>query len=140
MAWYRKAADQGNAQADRNIGVLFENGLGVPQDHSQAEEWNRKADSNTLMAGGIRPPRAIYQPDPEYPEEVRKARYQGVSVLSLIVDVDGKPRDIKIVMPLGKGLDEKAIEAVKTWRFEPATKDGVPVATEIRIEVQFRLY
>jgi TonB family protein len=139
MAWYRKAADQGNAQAESNIGSLYEKGLGVPQDHSEAEAWYKKAADHTLLPGGIRPPRVIYSPDPGYSEEASKAKFEGTCVLSLIVGTDGNARDIKVVRSLGKGLDEKAIDAIKTWKFEPGTKDGVPVGTQIDIEVTFRL-
>ncbi len=92
------------------------------------------------VGGGVSAPKAIYQPEPEYSEEARKAKYQGTCVLWLIVGPDGKPRDIKVSRNLGMGLDEKAIQAVKTWKFEPAMKDGKPVAVEISVEVEFRLY
>jgi TonB family protein len=92
------------------------------------------------VGGGVSAPRALYTPDPEYSEEARKAKYQGTCVLWLIVGPDGRPRDIKISRSLGLGLDEKAIEAVKTWKFEPAMKDGKPVAVQINVEVSFRLY
>ncbi|HZQ20642.1 MAG TPA: TonB family protein [Terriglobales bacterium] len=92
------------------------------------------------IGGGVSAPKAIYAPDPEYSEEARKAKYQGTVVLSLVVGADGMPRDIKVARSLGLGLDQKAIEAVKTWKFEPGTKDGKPVATYASIEVQFRLY
>jgi periplasmic protein TonB len=92
------------------------------------------------IGGGVSAPKAVYAPDPEYSEEARKAKYQGTVVLSLVVGADGMPRDIKVARSLGLGLDEKAIEAVKTWKFEPGTKDGKPVATYASIEVQFRLY
>jgi TonB family protein len=85
-------------------------------------------------------PKALYSPDPEYSEEARKAKYQGTCVLWLIVGPDGRPRDIKVARSLGLGLDEKAIEAVKSWKFEPAMKDGKPVAVQINVEVDFRLY
>src|ERR1700674_4173876 len=92
------------------------------------------------VGGGVSAPRPTYQPDPEYSEEARKAKYQGTSVLSLIVGADGRTRDIKIARSLGLGLDEKAIEAVKQWKFDPAMRDGKPVAVEISVEIDFHLY
>ena len=92
------------------------------------------------VGGGVSPPKTLYAPDPEYSEEARKAKFQGTCVLWLIVGPDGRPRDIHIARSLGLGLDEKAIEAVKQWKFEPAMKDGKPVAVQINVEVDFRLY
>jgi TonB family protein len=92
------------------------------------------------VGGGVSAPKAIYAPDPEYSEEARKVKHMGVVVLWLVVGPDGKPRDIRVVRTLGLGLDEKAIEAVKNWRFEPALKDGKPVAVQVNIEVNFHLY
>ena len=92
------------------------------------------------VGGGVSAPRAIYAPDPEYSEEARKAKYSGTCVLWLIVGADGRPRDMRVARSLGLGLDEKAIEKVKTWKFEPAMKDGRPVAVQINVEVGFHLY
>ncbi len=92
------------------------------------------------MGSGASPPRAIYSPEPEFSEEARKAKYQGVCTLGVIVDADGHPTNIRVLSSLGMGLDEKAIAAVKTWRFEPAMKDGRPVRFEIAVEVDFHLY
>jgi len=92
------------------------------------------------VGGGVSAPVAIYTPDPEYSEEARKAKYQGVCVLWLVVDANGNPRDIKVTRALGMGLDEKAIEAVRRWKFKPSEKDGKPVAAQINVEVNFRLY
>ena len=92
------------------------------------------------MGGGVSAPKAIYSPEPEYSEEARKAKYQGTCVLMLVVGPDGRPRDIRVSRSLGLGLDEKAMEAVKTWKFEPSMKDGKPVAVMISVEVEFRLY
>jgi protein TonB len=92
------------------------------------------------VGGGVSPPRALDTPDPDYSEEARKAKYQGTCVLWLIVDENGNPRDIKVARSLGMGLDQKAIEAVRRWKFEPAMKDGRPVAVQINVEVNFRLY
>jgi len=92
------------------------------------------------VGGGVSAPRVIYDPDPEYSEEARRAKYQGVVVLWMIVGVDGHPRDIRVSRTLGMGLDEKAIDAVRKWKFEPALKDGHPVAVQVNVEVTFRLY
>jgi len=92
------------------------------------------------VGGGVSPPRVLYNPDPEYTEEARKAKYQGVVVLWLIVGQDGRTKDIRISRSLGMGLDQKAVEAVKLWKFEPAKKDGAPVAVQMNVEVNFRLY
>lgn len=92
------------------------------------------------VGGGVSPPRVIYQVDPEFSEEARKAKYQGTCTLMLIVGTNGKPSNIRVASSLGMGLDEKAIEAVKQWRFEPSQKDGHPVPVEIAVEVEFHLY
>jgi periplasmic protein TonB len=92
------------------------------------------------VGGGISAPQAISTPDPEYTEEARNAKTQGTCVLWLIVDDQGRPRDIRVIRGLGFGLDTKAIEAVKQWRFQPAMKDGHPVNVQISVEVGFRLY
>ena len=90
--------------------------------------------------GGVSSPRILYKPDPEYTEEARKAKYQGVCVLWLVVGPDGTPHDVRVSRALGMGLDQKAIEAVRQWKFEPARKDGKPVSVMVNVEVNFRLY
>lgn len=92
------------------------------------------------VGGGVSAPRAIFAPDPEYSEEARKAKWQGTVVLWVVIGPDGKPRDVRVQRSLGMGLDEKAIEAVRTWKFDPAKKDGQPVAVQVNVEVNFRLY
>jgi protein TonB len=89
---------------------------------------------------GVTLPRAIYDPDPEYSDEARHNKYQGSVMLFLVVDAQGQPRDIRLQRSLGMGLDEKAMAAVSKWRFQPATLDGKPVATQINVEVTFRLF
>jgi TonB family protein len=92
------------------------------------------------VGGGVSAPRVLYSPDPEYSDEARKAKYQGSVVLWIIVGADGRVRDVRVQRTLGLGLDEKAIEAVRKWRFEPAMKNGQPVAVQVNVEVNFRLY
>ena len=90
--------------------------------------------------GGVTQPRPIYDPDPDYSDAARKARYQGSVLLWLVVGPEGRPHNIRIQRSLGMGLDEKALATVSTWRFQPATLDGQPVAVEVNVEVSFRLY
>ncbi len=93
-----------------------------------------------IKPGAVSGPWANYAPDPEYSKEARIAKLNGTVVLWLVVGSDGKPKDIRVVRPLGLGLDEKAVEAVSTWRFRPGQKDGQPVATMVNVEVTFHLF
>ena len=89
---------------------------------------------------GVTPPRPTYRVDPEYDNAARKKKIQGVVVLSIIVTKEGRAADVKVVKSLTSGLDKQAIKAVSQWRFEPATKDGVPVAVRLAVETDFHLY
>ena len=91
------------------------------------------------IGGGVSAPQLVFKVEPEYSEEARKAKFQGTVVLYVVVDEKGQPRDLKVVRPLGLGLDQKAIEAVQKWRFKPGLKDGRPVSVSAQIEVNFRL-
>ena len=91
------------------------------------------------VGGGVSPPRLLTDPEPEYSELARKLGHQGVCVLWLVVGSDGKPRDIKVARVLGLGLDDQAIAAVRKWTFQPALKDGKPVAVQINVEVNYHL-
>jgi protein TonB len=89
---------------------------------------------------GVTVPQAIYSPEPGFSDEARKSKTQGRVGLLLVVGKDGRTYNIRVRESLGMGLDEKAIEAVKAWRFKPATLNGAPVATQIAVEVDFHLY
>jgi len=91
------------------------------------------------IGGGVSAPVPVYRPEPEYSEEARKAKWQGAVLLSIVVDENGVPQDIKVVRSIGLGLDQKAIEAVQKWRFKPGVKDGKAVPVFANIEVNFRL-
>jgi len=92
------------------------------------------------VGGGVSAPVPIYKPEPAYSEEARKAKYQGTVVLLIIVDAQGNVTDARVVKPLGMGLDEKALEAVRTWKFKPALRNGTPVPVRVSVEVMFRLF
>jgi periplasmic protein TonB len=89
---------------------------------------------------GVTVPEVIYNPEPRFSDEARKAKVQGVVVLLVIVGKDGRTYGVRVGQSLGMGLDEKAIEAVGRWRFRPATLNGQPVATQIAVEMDFHLY
>ena len=89
---------------------------------------------------GVKPPQPIYTPDPEFSDFAKTSGIQGVCVLSGIIAVDGRVHDIHIMRPLGAGLDERAIDAVRTWKFKPATMDGQPVPIEMSFEIAFNLF
>ncbi len=91
------------------------------------------------VGGGVSAPALLFKKEPEYSEEARKAKYQGTVLLYIEVDPSGKATNIKVQRSLGLGLDEKAIEAVKQWKFKPGYKDGKPVTVAATIEVNFRL-
>lgn len=93
------------------------------------------------IGGGISAPVPIISPEAEFSDEARRAKYQGVCLVSLIVDAQGNPQNPRVIRALGMGLDEKALEAVRKYKFKPAMKDGkYPVPVMITIEVNFRLY
>ncbi len=91
------------------------------------------------IGGGVSSPRLLHKVEPEYSEEARKAKYQGMVLLSVEVWEDGMAHNIRVVQSLGLGLDEKAIEAVEQWRFSPGKKDGKPVRVVAHVQVSFRL-
>jgi periplasmic protein TonB len=91
------------------------------------------------VGGGVTAPALIYRVEPEYSEEARKAKYQGIVVLYVEVDPNGRAQNVRVLQSLGLGLDEKAIEAVRKWRFRPGYKDGRPVTVAATVEVHFRL-
>ena len=88
----------------------------------------------------VSPPRIVTQLEPQYTELARKARYQGTSILRAVIDSRGETTQVQILRPLGMGLDDQAVNVVRQWRFEPAKRDGKPVAVTVDIEVNFRLY
>ena len=90
--------------------------------------------------GGVTNPIPIVSPEAEFSDEARRAKYQGICMVSIIVDTHGYPQNPRVVRSVGMGLDEKALEAVRRYRFKPAMKDGRPVAVIMTVQVDFRLY
>ena len=95
---------------------------------------------HTLKDTSVKAPRALHTPEPYYSHSAKAQGIQGTVTLSVIIGIDGKAHDVKVVKSLEPSLDANAIEAVKTWKFAPATKDGRPVAVQMRLEVDYKLY
>ncbi|MGB6827550.1 MAG: energy transducer TonB [Terracidiphilus sp.] len=93
-----------------------------------------------LPGNGVKAPVLIFAPTPEFSDEARRNKYQGICMIAVVVDAQGIPRNPIVVQRLGEGLDEKALEAIPHYRFKPGMKDGHPVATRVTIEVNFRLF
>lgn len=86
----------------------------------------------------VSPPKATYAPEPQFSDAARATRFHGIVTLGLIVDAQGLPRNIKVLSPLGAGLDEEAFVTISSWKFKPAEKNGTgPVPVEIAVEVDF---
>ena len=92
------------------------------------------------IGGGVSSPVPIYTVEPEFSEEARKAKFMGVVLVNLIVDTRGLPENVHVLRGVGMGLDEKAVEAVKQYRFKPAMENGKPVPVELNVEVNFQIF
>jgi TonB family protein len=83
----------------------------------------------------------IHSVEARFSDVARKAKYQGVCIVALIVDTQGNPQNVHVIRSLGMGLDENAVEAVKQYKFRPAMLDGeTPVPVAITVQIGFHLY
>jgi TonB family protein len=92
------------------------------------------------VGGGVSAPVVTHSVEPEFTETARSANYQGTVSIQLIVDSQGNPQNVHVVSHLGMGLDEKAVEAVRQYKFRPAMYQGHPVAVQMVIDVGFHLH
>lgn len=91
------------------------------------------------LGPGIVAPKPIYHPEPSYTDAARKAKVSGTVLLSLTVTPEGRVDALRVERSLRSDLDEQALATVGTWRFEPGTKDGVPVPVRLNVEISFKL-
>jgi TonB family protein len=113
--------------------------------HMNDPDWSEKQmekmrAQNSRRENGAVPPVPIRKPEPPYSKEARAARINGTLTLTIVVDKQGDVSDVMLIRPLGMGLDEKAVETVESWRFEPARLNGQATAVKLVVEVRFRLY
>jgi TonB family protein len=126
--------------AEGALGIHGHSGIGDRGCCQGIGEPQSGAPGLTASKGrGVRPPQLIYKVEPEFSEEARQAKHQGMVVLTIEVDSAGNVRNVRVRQSLGLGLDEKAIEAVSRWRFRPGILDGKPVVTEAVVQVNFQL-
>ena len=112
--------------------------MGLAASAQQPGPDKPKADVPRAGLNSVSMPQCQYCPDPEYSQEAKAKKYEGAVILLAVVTTEGIATNIRSVKSPGMGLDEKAIEAVRKWRFKPAMKDGKPVDVQIPIEVAFR--
>ncbi len=93
----------------------------------------------THILGSIVAPILLTKIDPEYTDEARRAREQGIVMLHIDVDAHGRPENIKVVQGLGLGLDQRAVDAVRQWKFKPGSINGKPAVSSAEVQVTFRL-
>jgi TonB family protein len=112
---------------------------------------NPDATGKYHLGDGVSAPKLLFAPDPEFTDEARRKRVQGVTVLSLTVDISGNPQDVRVTRSMAEdvkekykhaamGLDQKAVEAVRHYRFQPGQFQGKPVPVEVPVSVNFRIY
>ena len=124
----RKLADELAKNSRRNKIVLTHAGSGPGGSSAQAGSLAET------------PPRAIYSPEVEYTDRARNAKLEGICTVSLIVGLDGKPSNVVVIKKLGMGLDERAVETLSRWKFEPGRRNGKPVMSHLTLSLQFKLF
>jgi TonB family protein len=152
-AWVKSAEPVPEWRHDETKAAATGSGAAQPAGSLKAARWNPPSATGAprtaidpkfgavyLPGDGVSEPQLLYAPDPQYSKEARKAHFQGVCVVGMVVGIDGRPHAVHVARSLGMGLDEKAIEAVRQYQFEPAKYKGKPVPVRMKVEVNFRLY
>ena len=132
-------ASQGSGSGS-GFGTGSHGGMGPGDGNGMGPGAGGDYGGGVMGAGpGVTPPQVIYSVEPEFSDEARRAKYQGVCLVALIVDEHGNPTHVHVERSLGMGLDEKAVEAVKQYKFKPAYYRGRPVAVEMIVVVNFHI-
>jgi protein TonB len=127
------------------VGTSLGNGQGTGMGSGYAAGVGSGSGDNTgggfrRVGGGVSAPVVLFAPEPEFSEEARKEKVSGNVLVYLQVDRQGRPAHVRVLRGLGMGLDEKAIEAVRQYRFKPAMENGRPVAVEMEVDVNFQIF
>ena len=127
------------------VGMSMGNGHGTGLGSGNGNGMGPGSGGNTgggmeRIGGSVSAPVVLYQPEPEFSEEARKAKVAGNVLVYLQVDQTGHPQHVRVIRGIGLGLDEKAVEAVRQYKFKPAMKNGQPVTVEMNVEVNFQIF
>jgi TonB family protein len=108
--------------------------LGRPKELAAQAETEEKVYD---IGPGITPPRVIHQVNPVYKADSEGFRISGTVLVGLVVSSKGEPKDVHVVRSLEKAVDQTAVDAVRQWQFDAATKDEQPVAVRLTVEIRF---
>ena len=127
------------------VGMSMGNGSGTGLGSGNGSGLGPGSGGNTgggpkHIGGGVSAPVLIYSVEPEFSEEARKAKVAGNVLVNLWVDTNGNPSHVHVIRGVGMGLDEKALEAVRQYKFKPAMENGKPVLVELNVEVNFQIF
>lgn len=114
-------------------------GCSMAAQNSSANNDETVYEMHNARKNGIQAPKGIYTPQPEYSDKARRKKINGIVLLSFVVAKDGTVRDPVVTKSLESSLDQQSLDTVKKWKFEPATKDGQPVAVRVQAEMSFHI-
>jgi TonB family protein len=123
-----------------NVEVKFQLADSTERTQGQSLAVTVTDDGVKQIGGGVTGPIPIYEPEPVYSAEAKKAKFMGIVTVGIIVDKNGMPQNVHVTRGVGMGLDEKAVDAVKQYKFKPAMENGKPVAVYMNIEVNFQIF
>ncbi|CAN5496244.1 hypothetical protein BH10ACI4_BH10ACI4_25630 [soil metagenome] len=127
------------------VGMSMGNGTGTGIGNGSGTGLGSGSGGNTgggprRVGGGVSAPEVVLAVEPEFSEEARRAKVMGNVLVNLWVDAQGNPSHVRVIRGVGMGLDERAVAAVKQYRFKPAMEGGKPVTVELNIEVNFQIF
>lgn len=126
--------------AGNSMGTGRGGGIGSGNGNGHGPGFGGNTGGGVMQIGGaVSQPIPIYQPTAEYSDEARRAKFQGIVTVSVVIDAQGHPQNVHLARGVGMGLDEKAIEAVRQYRFKPAKLNGKPVAVYLNVQISFDL-
>jgi TonB family protein len=132
--------DSRGSGSDAGVGTGAGTGIGEGQGSGIGEGSGGGTGGGPYRPGsGVTPPSLLREVKPDYTEEARRRNVEGDVVMEIVVRRDGSVGEVRVLQGLGHGLDERAIAAVRQWRFSPATRKGAPVDVMVEVAMEFKL-